>query len=100
MLLGLPQSLLHSLKMSYSKCRVITYKLTKQSETWLRLNFQQNYKQRNEFVLINDTSMNRVGMNLMINRLKINNGRIKYFRVVASPEAPLEKGRTRRDYSS
>ena len=49
-----------------------------QNETWLRLNFQQNYNQRNEFVIITDTSMNRIGKNLMINRLNLINGKIKY----------------------
>ena len=46
-----------------------------QNETWLRLNFQQNYNQRNEFVIITDTSMNRIGKNLMINRLNLINGK-------------------------
>ena len=49
-----------------------------QNETWLKLNFQQNYNQRNEFVMITDTSMNRIGKNLMINRLNVINDKIKY----------------------
>jgi hypothetical protein len=49
-----------------------------QNETWLRLYFQQNYNQRNEFVMITDTSMNRIGKNLMINRQNLINCKIKY----------------------
>ena len=49
-----------------------------QNETRLRLNFQQNYSQRNDSVLITETSINIIGKNLMMNRLNIINGKIKY----------------------
>ena len=49
-----------------------------QGETWLDLNFQQNYGQRNEFVMIVDNSTHKVGRNNLINRLNTINGKVKY----------------------
>ena len=49
-----------------------------QGETWLDLNFQQNYGQRNKFVMIVDNSTHKVGRNNLINRLNTINGKGKY----------------------
>ena len=48
-----------------------------QGETWLDLNFQQNYGQRNKFVMIVDNSTQKVGINNLIKRLKTINGKVK-----------------------
>ena len=50
----------------------------KQNETWLNLNFQQNFGQRQDSVRIFGTSITRVGKNNMINRLNVINGKIPY----------------------
>ena len=49
----------------------------KQGDTWLDLNFQQNYGQRNKFVMIVDNSTQKVGINNLIKRLKTINGKVK-----------------------
>ena len=54
-----------------------TYNDTKMSPEWLGLNFQQNFNNRNEMVNIIDTSKYKIGKNLLVNRLRILNGKIK-----------------------
>ena len=48
------------------------------SKQWLALNFQQNFNERNESVRIFETNKLKVGKNLVVNRLKVINGLIKY----------------------
>ena len=48
----------------------------KQGETWLDLNFQQNYGQRNKFVMIVDNSTQKVGISNLIKRLKTINAKL------------------------
>jgi hypothetical protein len=51
--------------------------LYKNLYAWLSLNFQQNFNNRNEMVNIFDTSKFKIGKNLLVNRLRILNGKIK-----------------------
>jgi hypothetical protein len=64
------------MKYKYSLQLYKNFNDNSQNEIWLRLNFQQNYNQRNELVIITDTSMNIIRKNLMINRLNLINGKI------------------------
>ena len=54
------------------------YNETRQEETWLNLNFQQNFGQINKFVRIFDNSRIKIGRNNMINRLNMLNDQIEY----------------------
>jgi hypothetical protein len=47
------------------------------SHEWLLLKFQQNFNNRYEMVQIFDTSKFKIGKNLLVNRLRIINGKIK-----------------------
>ena len=47
-----------------------------QNDTWISLNFQQNFGQRNHNVTIIDNSTHKVGRNMLINRLNTVNGKI------------------------
>lgn len=64
-----------------------TYNDTKMSQEWLSLNFQQNFNNRNEMVNIFDTSKFKIGKNLLVNRLKVINGKIKLDDLNLSREA-------------
>ena len=48
------------------------------SRDWLALNFQQNFNERVEGVMIFETSILKIGKNLVTNRLKIINGLIDF----------------------
>ena len=48
-----------------------------QIDTWLDLYFQHNFKNRNKFVTINDSSRNKIGRNNLINRLNVINCKIE-----------------------
>ena len=63
-------------------CKVLNF-----SKSYKQLNFQQTYDRRNENVLITDESRHRVGKNILINRLNILNGAIKYDWLNLSTEA-------------
>ena len=69
------------LKMMHYKLALQLYKnfnAQKQGDTWLDLNFQQNYGQRNKFVMIVDNSTHKVGRINLINRLNTKNCKVKY----------------------
>ena len=56
------------------------FKLYNSEETtddWVGLNFQQNFNDRCENVMMTDNSRLRVGKNILPNRLRILNNRIK-----------------------
>ena len=50
----------------------------KQGETWMDLNFQQSFAQRNENISVIAISTHKKGRNNLINRLNVVNGNIKY----------------------
>ena len=47
------------------------------NETWLHLNFQQMFNNRTDTILIADKSKNRIGKNIIINRLSVLNVKVK-----------------------
>ena len=53
------------------------YNSTAMSEDWLSLNFQKNFKRRNDKIQIFNVSNYKVGENLFINRLKSLNNKIE-----------------------
>ena len=63
------------------KLSVQLYKLyngTQRNADWIDLNFQQNFNNRQKYVLINDESSLRIGKNLLMNRLGVLNNLIEY----------------------
>ena len=48
------------------------------AEDWLSLHFQQTFNSRNQTVRLFDTSKTKIGKNIVINRLKLINGKIEY----------------------
>ncbi len=78
---------LHLMNARATPIKLMTYKLSlqlyksyndnQQNETWLRLNFQQMFNNRTDTILIADESKNRIGKNIIINRLTILNGKVK-----------------------
>ena len=48
-----------------------------QNDDWQDMNVQQNFNGRNEMFQINDYSANRIGKNIICNRLNVLNGQIK-----------------------
>ena len=63
------------------KLSIQLYKLyngTQQNADWIDLNFQQNFNNRQKYVLINDESSLRIGKNLLMNRLGVLNNLIEY----------------------
>ena len=79
---------LHSMNERATPIKMMHYKLAlqlyknfndvNQNETWMDLNFQQNFGPRNEFIAIVDTSLHKVGRNNLINRLNTLSGKIRY----------------------
>ena len=49
-----------------------------QKDTWTDLNFQQMFGQRMDSIQIFDNSTHKVGRNVLINRLNVLNGHIKF----------------------
>ena len=49
-----------------------------QKDTWTDLNFQQMFGQRMDSIQIHDNSTHKVGRDVLINRLSVLNGHIKY----------------------
>ena len=78
---------LHLMNARATPIKLMTYKLSlqlyksyndnQQNETWLSLNFQQMFNNRTDTILIADESKNRIGKNIIINRLTILNGKVK-----------------------
>ena len=63
------------------KLSIQLYKLyngTQHNADWIDLNFQQNFNNRQKYVLINDESSLRIGKNLLMNRLGVLNNLIEY----------------------
>ena len=48
------------------------------NDDWIDLNFQQNFNNRQKYVLINDESTLRIGKNILMNRLGILNNQIEF----------------------
>ena len=63
-LLGLPRELLHSLKMSYTKCRTITFKLTEQINTDDLFNLE-NFKLERNYVVGTEIKTDEIECRIM-----------------------------------
>ena len=48
------------------------------SKEWLSLNFQFNFNSRDQSIKVVDTSRLKIGKNIVVNRIKIINGKITY----------------------
>ena len=78
---------LHLLNTRATPIKLMTYKLSLQlfksyndnehNETWLSLNFQQMFNNRTDTILIGCESKNRIGKNIIINRLSVLIGKVK-----------------------
>ena len=78
---------LHLLNARATPIKLMTYKLSLQlyksyndnqhNEIWISLNFQQMFNNRTDTILIADESKNRIGKNIIINRLSVLNGKVK-----------------------
>ena len=78
---------LHILNARAPLIKLMTYKLSlqlyksyndnQQNETWLSLNFQQMFNNRTGIISIADELSNRIGNNIILNRLNVINGKVK-----------------------
>ena len=48
------------------------------AKDWLSLHFQQTFNSRNQTLRVFDTLKTKIGKNIVINRLKLINGKIEY----------------------
>ena len=88
---------LHLLNARATPIKLMTYKLSLQlyksyydnqhNETWLSLNFQQMFNNRTYTILIFDEFKNRIGKNIMINRMSVLNGKVQLDRMSLSYDA-------------
>ena len=86
--LGISYERLHLMQKRATPESMMKYKLAIQlynnfndkrgGETWMSLNFQQNFGPRNECILISDKSRHKIGRNILVNRLNILNGKVNY----------------------
>ena len=80
--LKLHQNEKRAMPMNFAKYRLSIqlfkiYNAYSQNDDWQDMNVQQNFNGRNEMFQINDYSANRIGKNIICNRLNVLNGQIK-----------------------